>query len=149
MNFYIDFDHTLFDIQKLINSKNIKNYSDFLFYDSIPFLKKLKEKGHKPYLLSYGGNDLQYQISKISSCNIVNYFDGIFITKDLKFNIDINYSDGIFIDDNPRDLIGLYSKNAKKVIRLRRNHQKYSSEDLNININEYENFNEILLDMEW
>ena len=148
MNYYIDFDHTLFDTQRLIESQKIENCSDYLFNDSVSFLKKLKSNGHKLYMLSYGGNDLQYQISKIYSCNIVNYFDGIFITKDLKFNIKIDYSNGIFIDDNPRDLIGLYSKNAKKVIRLRRKNQKYSSEDLNINIEEYENFDEIPLDLE-
>lgn len=148
MNYYIDFDHTLFDTQKLIESQNIDNCSNYLFHDNIPFLKKLKERGHKLYMLSYAGKDLQYQLSKIYNSKIVDYFDEIIITKDLKYNLNIDYTKGVFIDDNPRDLIGLYSKNPIKVIRLRRNNQKYSSEDLNINIAEYENFDEIPLDLE-
>jgi len=148
MNFYIDFDHTLFDTQKLIKTNNIKKCCDYIFTDSIPFLKRLKEKAHTIILLSYAENDLQYQLSKIYNSNIVDYFDKIIVTEDLKYNLNINYTKGVFIDDNPRDLIGLYSKNPIKVIRLRRKNQKYSSEDLNININEYENFNDIPLDSE-
>ena len=148
MNYYIDFDHTLFDTQKLIKTMDIENCYNYIFTDGISFLKTLKEKGHNIFLLSYAENNLQYQLSKIYNSNIVDYFDGIIITKDFKYDIDLNYSEGVFIDDNPRDLIGLYSKNAKKVIRLRRKNQKYSSEDLNINIEEYENFDEIPLDLE-
>ena len=148
MNYYIDFDHTLFDTQKLIESQNIDNCSDYLFHDSVPFLKKLKENNHNIFLLSYAENDLQYQLLKIHNSNIVKYFNEIIITKTLKYDINIDYSKGIFIDDNPRDLIGLHSKNAKKVIRLRRKNQKYSSKDLNINIDEYENLDEIPLILE-
>ena len=73
-------------------------------------------------------------------------FDEIIITKDLKYTLDIDYSKGIFIDDKPQDLIGLYSKNPKKVIRLRRIGSKYSPKDIEINIEEYRNFDEIPID---
>lgn len=59
MNYYIDFDHTLFDTQKLVENQKIENCSEYIFTDSIPFLKKLKKAGHKLYMLSYGGNVLK------------------------------------------------------------------------------------------
>ena len=198
MNYYIDFDHTLFDTPKitermlqaivdfcgldimdeckamfnreniyniyelgkyfankynldehsLINAINtaIFNCSDLVFPDGISFIKKLKEKGHKVYMLSYYEHGLQYQIAKITGSHLSDLFDGIYVTGDLKFNLDIDYTNGIFIDDKPADLIGLYSKNPKKVIRLKRKNHKYSEKELDINIEEYETFDEILID---
>ena len=196
MNYYIDFDHTLFDTPKLTermlktiseSSKNdiieecremfnrehiyniyelakyfsekynlneksilrklddiIYNCDDLVFPDSIPFLKKLKNRGHKIYMLSYYEYELQYQYAKIAGSHLADYFDAIFVTKDLKYELDINYTNGIFIDDKPKDIIGLYSKNPYKVIRLRRNNHKYAEKNIeNINIEEYENFNQI------
>ena len=200
MNYYIDFDHTLFDTQKLtermlqtivefcgldimdecesmfnrdniyniyelgkyfankynldecgiINAINsaIFNCSDLVFPDGISFILKLKEKGHKVYMLSYYEHGLQYQIAKITGSQLSDLFDGIYVTGDLKFNLDIDYTNGIFIDDKPADLVCLYSKNPKKVIRLKRNNHKYSSYPLEIDIEEYENFNEIPIDWE-
>ena len=195
MNYYIDFDHTLFDTPKLtqkmleaiaytskldildecksmFNRDNIyniyklvtyfsKKYNlnenliqqavdkeinksrDLVFSDGIAFIHKLKAKEHKIYMLSYYEYELQYQIAKIVGAHLSDLFDGIFITKELKYNLDINYQNGIFIDDKPQDLIGLYSKSPLSVIRIRRKNHKYSDEDININIEEYENFNEI------
>ena len=195
MNYYIDFDHTLFDSQiltqrmlqaivktskldildeckSMFNRENIyniyelvkyfskkyhldeakiqtavnyeiNNSQDLVFPDGINFIKNLKEKGHKVYLLSYYEYKLQYQIAKIVGSHLSDLLDGIFVTKDLKYNLDINYQNGIFIDDKPSDLIGLYSKNPQKVIRIRRKNHKYSDKDINIDIEEYENFNEI------
>lgn len=200
MNYYIDFDHTLFDTPKLTErmlqtivdfskmdimqecksmftrehiyniyelakyfaskykldtislisaiNNQIYNCSDLVFVDGLSFILKLKERGHKVYILSYYEDVLQYQLAKIAGSNLADLFDGIIITKELKYNIDIDYTNGIFIDDKPQDLIGLYSKNPKKVIRLKRKNHKYSSDDLNINIKEYENFDEIPLDLE-
>ena len=45
-------------------------------------------------------------------------FDNIIITTD-KGKENIDYKNAIFIDDNPKDLITLYNKNAKQVIRRR------------------------------
>ena len=146
MNYYIDFDHTLFDTENFVNKSS--KCSDLIFVDSLRFIKKLKQMGHKIYILSYSKQELDYQILKIANSNISNLFDGIIISKELKFNLDIDYKNGIFIDDNPRDLMGLYSRNPKRLIRLKRKNQKYSLENLNINIEEYENFDEIPLDLE-
>lgn len=200
MNYYIDFDHTLFNTPKLtermlkaivdtskmdimleckvmfnrehiyniyelaeyiankytldtsslifaINAQ-IYNCSDLVFEDALSFILKLKENGHKVYMLSYYEYGLQYQIAKIAGSSLCDLFDGIIITKELKFNLDIDYTNGIFIDDKPDDLIGLYSKNAKKIIRLKRKNHKYSMAKLNIAIEEYESFDQIPLNLE-
>ena len=200
MNYYIDFDHTLFDTPKLtermlqaivdfsgldimeecksmFNREHIYNIyelakyfadkynleessliyavndviyncRDLVFIDGLSFILKLKEKGHKVYMLSYYEHGLQYQIAKITGSHLSDLFDGIFVTKELKYNLDIDYTNGIFIDDKPDDLIGLYSKEPKNVIRLKRKNHKYSSKDIDINIEEYESFDEISLDLE-
>ena len=126
-------------------NRTILDEKELVFKDSIPFLKRLKASGHKIYLLSYSKDSLQYQSNKISGSGLLDFFDAIYITSIPKYELDIDYSNGIFIDDNPDDLIGLYSKNAKKVIRIRRKGIKYSVQDIdNVNIEEYENFNELM-----
>ena len=120
---------------------------NFVFEDSISFLKNLKLSGHNIYLLSYAKNNLQYQIAKITGSKLAHFFDALYITSKEKYKLDINYTNGIFIDDNPSDLSGLYSKNPIKVIRLRRDNNKHSLENLkNENIKEYSNFLEVPID---
>ena len=122
----------------------IANTKDFLYDDSIDFLKKLKEAGHNLYILSYCADSLTYQSAKISGSGIADYFDALYITSVPKYELDINYQDGIFIDDNPQDLIGLYSKNPKQVIRIRRDGNKYSVAGLdNSEIIEYKLLSDI------
>lgn len=134
------------DSATVINNLNniILNGSDLVFEDTIPFLQKLKEQGHKLYMLTYCKESLEYQSIKVAGSKLADFFDALFITSVPKYTLDINYSNGIFIDDNPSDLLGLYSKNAKQVIRLRRPGNKYSVKDMNNpDIKEYSNFNEI------
>ena len=86
-----------------------------------------------------------FQVLKIKGSGLIKYFDALYITSKPKYELDINYENGIFIDDRAKDLLGLYSKNAKKVIRLRRKGNKYSIEDIgNAEIEEYSSFGEIL-----
>lgn len=116
----------------------------FLFDDTINFLNKLKQNGHKIYMLTYCKESLQFQSLKISGSKIANMFDSLFITSIPKYELDIDYTNGIFIDDNPKDLIGLYKKNPKDLIRIRRPENKYSAKDLeNIEIKEFKNFNDL------
>lgn len=133
------------DSSDIINNLNkvILDGKENLFNDTIPFLKKLKKERHKIYMLTYCKESLQFQSLKISGSQIANYFDGLYITSIPKYELDINYTEGIFIDDNPKDLNGLYLKNPKKIIRIRRKDNKYSVYDLNINISEYNNFEEL------
>ena len=139
------YDLNKFELIQAINNE-INHCSDLIFIDSLSFLQNLKDHGHKIFMLSYYEYGLQYQIAKIAGSHIADLFDEIIITKDLKYTLDIDYSKGIFIDDKPQDLIGLYSKNPKKVIRLRRIGSKYSPKDVEINIEEYRNFDEIPID---
>lgn len=105
--------------------------SEFVYKDTIPFLEKLKADGHTLYLVSHAEGGLKFQSSKISGSGICNYFDALYITSLSKYELDLNYKDGIFIDDNPADLLGLYSNHPIKVIRIRRSDNKYSSENIN------------------
>lgn len=189
MNFYIDFDHTLYNTPLLTNNllnaisnfvslecdlentiiyneckekfnrKNIyniyelanffcKKYSldyntlrnkldiviancqDFIFDDSVSFLKKLKQNNHTLYMLSYCEYGLEFQTAKIAGSKLTDFFDSIIVTSKHKFKLDINYSEGIFIDDKPSDLLGLLNNGAKKVIRIRRENDTYSNQEL-------------------
>lgn len=128
------------DLSPIISNLNsvILNGNDLVFDDVIPFLKKIKSKKHRLYMLSFSKDNLQYQSAKISGSGLADYFDALFITSVPKYKLDINYKNGIFIDDQPTDLLGLYSKKPKEVIRLRRKENKYSKKELNNeNIKEY------------
>jgi len=195
MNYYIDFDSTLYDTSKLVekmlralaiginrqdsslnkeeilleekemfNSKNIYNIFEFFKYfakkynlkannlitvinkvinngknfiyeDSIEFLKQLKIMGHKINMLTYTTqNGIEYQIQKIYGSGIVQFFDNIIITSTPKWQLDLDYTQGIFIDDNPNDLAGLHNNNPVSVIRIKRNGNKYASKPMPNNI---------------
>lgn len=122
----------------------ICNTEDFVYEDTIPFLKKLKSAGHNLYILSYCKESLKYQSAKISGSGIADFFDALYITSTPKYELDIDYSNGIFIDDNPSDLKGLCSKNPIKVIRISRPSNKYSAEKLeNLQIMEYNTLGDI------
>ncbi len=125
-------------------NNTILNREDLVFEDSIPFLKKLKSAGHKIFLLSYQPFGGQFSILKIAGSHLADFLDGEYISSVPKYELDLDYIKGIFIDDNPNDLINLYSKNPIEVIRLRRKDDTYSSIELNnANIKEYENFDEV------
>lgn len=136
------------DTPTIINNLNniLLNGYDLVFDDVIPFLERLKEKGHKLYMLTYSKHSLEYQSIKIAGSKLSDYFNTLYITSVPKYNLDIDYENGIFIDDNPTDLLGLYSKKAKQVIRLRRKDNKHSIKDIKQNnIQEYFSLNEITI----
>ncbi len=111
----------------------IKNGEKYVFDDSIEFLENIKKQGGTVNVLTYvSQEDLSYQLAKIKGSGLSKYFDNIFITSTLKFNLDLKYEDGIFFDDNPKDLKGLFAKNPKGLVRIRRKTNKYSKEDLKL-----------------
>lgn len=120
-----------------IYSKNL------VFKDVIPFLEKYYQK-YDLILLTLG--DKTYQQKKINESKLKKYFKDIIITNKDKSNLDnIDYTNGIFIDNNPIELEKFYNSNAKNLIRIKRNHDKYSKLNLNINnVPEYNNFNELI-----
>ena len=134
------------DKDKVINNLNtvILNGEDLVFADSVEFLQKLRNQNHNLFLLTHA-TDNKMQAAKVFGSGLASFFDGLYITTESKYDIGIDYENGIFIDDNPKDLIGLYSKNPKKLIRLRRAENKYSVKDMDsdINIDEYPDFTQI------
>ncbi|MBQ7410167.1 MAG: HAD hydrolase-like protein [Clostridia bacterium] len=123
----------------------VDNGKQIVFEDAIRFLERLKEKGHKIFILTYiPKTNQEYQLKKLMGSGIMQYFDGIIVTAEYKFLLDIDYTNGIFIDDDPRDLNGLFEKNPIKVIRIRKPNNKRSKIDIdNKEIEEYESFDDI------
>lgn len=138
------------DSQKVLDKVNevIDNGNIIVFEDAVRFLKRLKENGHKAFILTYvaKGNE-EYQMRKLLGSGLMQYFDGIIITAEYKFLLDLKYENGIFIDDDPRDLNGLFEKNAIQVIRIRKPNNKRSKIDINNSqIKEYESFDDIVVE---
>lgn len=133
--------------EEAVNNVNeaINNGKDLVFPDAEKFLADRKQNGDKLIILTYvaDGNQ-EYQLQKIMGSGIAKYFEQIIITTKYKFELDLNYENGIFIDDDPRDLNGLYEKNPIKVIRIRKENNKRSKIDIeNKNIKEYKSFEDI------
>lgn len=126
----------------------IDNGKEIVHEDAIRFLERLKEKGHKIFILTYiPKTNQEYQLKKLMGSGIMGYFDGIFVTAEYKFLLDIDYKNGIFIDDDPRDLNGLFEKNPIKVIRIRKPNNKRSKIDIdNKEIEEFESFDDIVIE---
>lgn len=105
----------------------------YVYNDVISFLKELKEKNNIINVLTYvAKEDLSYQLTKIKGSGLSEYFDNIIISSSLKFNLDLKYEEGIFFDDNPRDLLGLASKNPKILVRVIRDENKHNKQELDI-----------------
>ena len=132
------------DVVNAINNA-INNGRDIVFPDARMFLMKLKEEGHKIFILTFlPKTNQEYQMQKICGSGLASFFDGIIMSTEYKFNLDINYSEGIFIDDDPRDLKGLLEKNPIRVIRIRKPNNKRSKIDINNSqIEEYTTFADI------
>ena len=113
-------------------NKVIYNCSKNVFDDVIPFLKSLKEKGHRIFMLTYYEHGLEYQMEKVTGSKLCDLFDVIITTGEKKFNLTIDYENSIFIDDNPKDLEGLASRNPYRLIRIRRKEGRYSEKPVNV-----------------
>lgn len=115
----------------------------YLFDDVINNLIKLKTK-YELFILTLG--NFNYQTNKINGCKIKEYFSKIIITEIDKSNLeDIDYLNGIFIDNNPNEVKKYFNKGVFKVIRIRRDLDKYSVKDTDndINILEYKTLDDI------
>jgi FMN phosphatase YigB (HAD superfamily) len=125
----------------------IDNGKNIVFEDAKRFLDRIRENGDKAIILTYiaKGNQ-EYQLKKIIGSGLANKVDEIFITSELKYTLDLDYKNGIFIDDDPRDLNGLFEQNPIKVIRIRKPNNKRSKIDIdNKEIEEYESFDDFKL----
>ena len=123
----------------------VDNGNNIVFEDAERFLARLKENGHEVHILTYiPKTNQEYQMKKLLGSGLMKYFDTITITSKYKFLLDMDYTQGIYIDDDPRDLNGLYEKNPIKVIRIRKPNNKRSKIDIdNKDIEEFESFDDI------
>ena len=125
----------------------IENGTIFIYEDTIPFLEKLKKTDNELIILTYaqkGNTDEQMQ--KIKGSGLDKYFDDIIITIVPKWTLELDYENGFFIDDNPKELSGLFKNNPLKIVRIRRENNKYSSRPLadGIKIDEYKNLTDVI-----
>ena len=128
--------------KSIIKEINTIYNKDLIYKDIIPFLEKYQNK-YDLILLTLGTKN--YQLKKIKSSNISKYFKEIIITNKDKSKLNIDYQNNIFIDNNPKELKKFYRSKAKYLIRIKRNTDKYSKINLDIeNIPEFNNFNELL-----
>lgn len=103
---------------------------EFVYDDTVEFIKYLKSKNHKLHVLTWG--EREFQKEKLQASKLYDYFDEIIYAEQLKYTLDIDYANGIFVDDSVRDLEGLYNQNAKQVFRIKRKNGKNSDKELNI-----------------
>lgn len=110
-----------------------------LYDDVIESLEKIKAANkYEIIILTYG--DISHQEKKIKSSNLSQYLKDIIITEEPKTALTkVDYMNGIFIDNHPYQIENLVKAHAKKVIRVRRREDKYSSIDTNIPVIEYDN----------
>ena len=134
----ISFDKTIYkDIEKLIH-----NSSNYLYSDTISFLKYLNEHNYKVSILTRGNKD--YQKEKIVSANIGKYYDKLIVTMRHKGLLFLNYLNGFFIDDNPKEIESLLKRKPKKIIRIKRINSKYGDSYLNKDVVTVESLQEIM-----
>ena len=122
--------------------KILENTS-FLYEDSIIFLKAIQNK-YNSILLTCG--NISNQKKKINTCNIKEYFSKIIITPSNKSTVqEVDYENSIFLDNNAKEVERFVSAGAKRVIRIKRDTDKYSKIPLKINgIEEYSSLYEVL-----
>ena len=128
--------------KSIIKEINTIYTEELIYKDIIPFLEKYQNQ-YDLILLTLGTK--KYQLKKIKSSNISKYFKEIIITNKDKSKLNIDYQNNIFIDNNPKELKKFYNSKAKHLIRIKRNNDKYSKIDLDINnIPEFTSFNQLL-----
>lgn len=128
------------DIIKILKANN------YIYSDSIEFLKKLKNKGFEINILTYSKPiDFDYQMKKIISTNILKLIDNVIICSCDKSEICLDYKNGIFIDDNANVLDKLYSigVTSNRLYKICRPDGKYSNQLTKFKIKEYNSLDEI------
>lgn len=120
---------------------------DFVYDDSVRFLKNLSQKGYEVNILTYTNKtSYDYQLKKISGSKLADFVDNIIICTKNKGELGLDYKNSYFIDDNPEQLESLFNAGVleNRLIRPRRENAGYS----NIEIKKFKtidivNFDEI------
>lgn len=114
-------DSVLLDLHALLKN-------DYLYSDTLDFLKFIKQNTKKLFLLSVG--DYAFQREKINNSGIIDYFDELFIIESDKHKfLQDNFSDlsqTLFINDNLQEnsLVKEYNNQVNVVTRF--NNKKYN-----------------------
>jgi FMN phosphatase YigB (HAD superfamily) len=120
----VDFDHTLFDTSKfvryLLNSPKTIDYRDFLYPDSIKFIKSASKFG-RTVLFSEG--DIEFQKEKIKGTGVGKMFSGgvkIFSSFSKMQELPNLFKDGkiVVIDDKP-EIVDKAILGGCKTIRIK------------------------------
>lgn len=125
---------------------NILNSNNYIYSDSIPFLKKLKQYGFEINLLTYSKPiDFEFQMLKICNTNILNLIDNIIICSCDKNAMNLDYKNGVFIDDKAEVLDKLYNAGvtSDRLYKISRPDGKYSKTSTIFKTKEYNNLSEI------
>ena len=144
LNIIADYLIDKYDINKKIYEEIaiVKN-NNYVYPEVINCLKEMNSLGFELYIFTYG--DILFQKEKIEYSKINKYFKDIIITEQEKTSLDLDYKNSIFIDNNPNETEMFYNVCSKYVIRIKRNGEKYSTQQTNVSgIFEFENFNQIV-----
>lgn len=114
--------------KNILNDIELLKNRNFIYEDTIFFLDNLKDK-YDLILLTRGQE--KNQQDKIRASRLEKYFSKIIITSNDKSKLDnVDYLNSIFIDNNPLEIERFISAKAKRVIRIKRNTDKYSKINL-------------------
>lgn len=144
LNIITDYLVDKYDIDKKIYEEiSVVKNNDYVYPEVINCLNKMNSLGFELYILTYG--DILFQKEKIEYSNISKYFKDIIITEQEKTSLNLDYKNSIFIDNNPNETEMFHRVYSKYVIRIKRNGEKYSTQQTNVSgIFEFENFNQIV-----
>ena len=130
-----DFDEFLADGEK------------YMYPDSVPFLKRLAQKGFEINILTYTAKDgFDYQMLKLMGSSVLDYVDNFIICSRSKGELNLDYENGYFFDDNPRELASLFNAGVSenRLFRIRRDGVGNSAiEIVDFKPNEHKDFNDI------
>lgn len=119
----------------------------YMYPDSVPFLKRLSQKGFEVNILTYTAKDaFDYQMLKLMGSNVLDYVDNFIICSRPKGELNLDYENGYFFDDNPRELTSLFKAGVSedRLFRIRREGVGNTAiEIVEFKPNEYKDFNDI------
>lgn len=129
------------NIYKEINSL-MKKTNEYLYPDSISFLKYLKSLKYEVIILTKG--NISYQKEKVSNSGLEGLYDKLIVTMKHKGNLNISYKDSVFIDDNPTEIMSILDRKPKIVIRIQRKRSLYSDVVMDYDLPSYNSLKEIV-----